>query len=141
MRPRSIRRRLAKRRTGLRPVVVLAVLLLATSTNLTSMVLQSAGWALMLTDFLREDAPVEAIERTLSGDHPCSLCHLSQALQQDAEDVPATSLKSGSHAPVTHLRLAECFCTPGHQAKGVRLAWLQALFAGDSPATPNPLPG
>jgi len=53
-------------------------------------VLQTVAWAQMLRDYSKDATVAEAVEKTFSGEAPCSLCvQIDQARQQE-EKLPAT---------------------------------------------------
>jgi len=54
------------------------------------LVLQTVAWAQMLRDYSKSAPIAEAIERTFSGDYPCTMCIKITEEQQKEEKAPAT---------------------------------------------------
>lgn len=51
------------------------------------MVLQSVAWGRMLVDYSRGGSVAEAVSKTFSGQHPCSMClKIQEGRQQEQED-------------------------------------------------------
>ena len=53
-------------------------------------VLQTVAWAQMLRDYSKDATMVEAVEKTFSGEAPCSMCKLITKARQQEEKAPAT---------------------------------------------------
>ena len=53
-------------------------------------VLQSVAWAQMLRDYSKEATVAEAVEKTFSGDAPCSMCKKISEAQKKEQKAPAT---------------------------------------------------
>ena len=54
------------------------------------LVLQAVAWAQMLRDYSQSAPIAEAIERTFSGNYPCTMCVRITEEQQKEEKAPAT---------------------------------------------------
>lgn len=64
---------------------VLLVMVLSLSLGLHWVALQSAAWVGMVISFSQTATLGEAINKTLAGAHPCKLCKLVQAGQQQGK--------------------------------------------------------
>jgi hypothetical protein len=53
-------------------------------------VLQTVAWAQMLRGYSKSAPIAEAIERTFSGDYPCTMCIKITKEQQEEQKAPAT---------------------------------------------------
>lgn len=51
-------------------------------------VLQTVAWAQMLRDYSKDATVAEAVEKTFSGDAPCSLCKQIETARQKEEKAP-----------------------------------------------------
>jgi hypothetical protein len=72
----------AVRRTARRGVV----LLLCLALGLQWALVQGIAWAEMFIDFASEGSVIEAVEKTLDGQHPCPLCKKVKEGNRDSKD-------------------------------------------------------
>lgn len=114
---------------------VLLVMVLSLSLGLHWVALQSAAWVGMVISFSQTATLGEAIAKTLAGAHPCKLCKLVQAGQQQQGKPELTqpalklegslTISAGGIFPPAHPRHA-----PGPDAHAPRRA--------DPPPFPRP---
>lgn len=62
------------------------------STGFHIAAIQGVAWANMYADYQQSLSPIEAIERTLSGEEPCNLCKMSFELREEADEAPDSIL-------------------------------------------------
>jgi hypothetical protein len=101
-------------------------------------VLQTVAWAQMLHDYSKSAPITEAIERTFSGDYPCTMCTKISEGQQKEEKAPAT-VKLGKK---TEVFLPSTRDLPG-KPKGMDFSYLplaEMALAERSEAPPAPIP-
>ncbi|MDQ8200280.1 hypothetical protein QEH56_19105 [Pelagicoccus enzymogenes] len=71
-----------------------ACLLLSTRFHIAA--IQGVAWASMYAGYQQSLSPIEAIERTFSGDAPCDLCIVSIEIREEAEESPDRILSFSS---------------------------------------------
>jgi hypothetical protein len=76
----------------------IVVLMLVTATGGHWALLQSIAWIGMTVQFSRSDSIELALEKTFSGEHPCSLCQIVKEGKQREQQQPA--LKLELHGPL-----------------------------------------
>ncbi len=101
-------------------------------------VLQTVAWAQMLRDYSEGATVAEAVEKTFSGEAPCSMCKNIAAARQQEKKEPA-SVKVEKKTEIFLLpahgflnkRIARDFCYP---------AVVDKIFSLRSDAPPVPVP-
>ncbi len=101
-------------------------------------VLQTIAWAQMVRDYSQTTSVAEAIEKTFSGEAPCSMCKSIAKARTQEQKAPAT-VKLDKKAEVFLLAPSALLCCPDTR-DFTYPAPAPAAFAARADAPPVPVP-
>jgi hypothetical protein len=101
-------------------------------------VLQTVAWAQMLRDYSKDATVAEAVEKTFSGEAPCSMCKQIASARQEEKKAPAT-VKAEKKAEIFHLASGN-FLTKRIGRNFSYPMPLASAFAVRTDAPPAPVP-
>lgn len=101
-------------------------------------VLQTVAWAQMVATYSQEVSLAEAVEKTFSGEAPCSMCKSIAEGRQKEEQAPAT-VKLDKKAEVFVVAVNEFLKAPSAREFSYRQV-PAAVFAARTDAPPVPVP-
>ncbi|MDK3160814.1 hypothetical protein QPK87_30280 [Kamptonema cortianum] len=101
-------------------------------------VLQTVAWANMIRTYSQDAALNVAIEKTFSGEHPCSLCaKISEAKKQESKSEHTAPESAGKLLGI--LSMIFLFPIPRRKLLGMFESFFTAFQRAFAPLTPPPL--